>query len=216
MTDLASLDATAQAELVRSGDAQPIELVDAAIARIEKVNDELNAVIHPLFDRARRGGRERRPLPDGPFRGVPIVVKDLDGTLAGAPYHGGNRLLKELNYTPTVTSHVFAKLEAAGFVIVGKTNTPELGLMTDDRAAGVRPDAQPVGHDAHAGRLERRLGGRGRERHGAARARGRRRRIDPHPVEHVRALRVEAVAGSRLARPRRSRGVERLRRCATS
>ena len=77
MTDLASLDATAQAELVRNGDAQPIELVDAAIARIESINDELNAVIHPLFDRARAAASGT--LPDGPFRGVPIVVKDLDG-----------------------------------------------------------------------------------------------------------------------------------------
>src|SRR3989442_2184360 len=106
MTDLAILDATAQAELVRNGDGKPIELVDAAIARIESLNDELNAVIHPLFDRARAAANGT--LPDGPFRGVPAVVKDLDGTLAGAPYHGGNRLLKSLNYTPDVTSYLFA------------------------------------------------------------------------------------------------------------
>jgi amidase len=141
VTDLASLDATAQAELVRNGDAQPIELVDAAIARIESVNDELNAVIHPLFDRARAAAGAT--LPDGPFRGVPIVVKDLDGTLAGAPYYGGNRLLRQLNYTPTVTSHVFAKLEAAGFVIVGKTNTPELGLMTSTEPQTYGPTHNP-------------------------------------------------------------------------
>ncbi len=94
MTDLANLDATAQAELVRSGEAQPIELVDAAIARIEALNDDLNAVIHPLFDRARAAASGT--LPDGPFRGVPIVVKDLDGTLAGAPYHAGNKLLQRV------------------------------------------------------------------------------------------------------------------------
>ena len=134
MTDLAKLDATAQAELVRAGAASPIELVDAAIARIEKHNDELNAVIHPLFDRARA---EANAALDGPFRGVPIVIKDLDGTLAGAPYHGGNKLLKELDYMPEVTSFLFSKLEAAGFVIVGKTNTPELGLM---------PSAEPLAY----------------------------------------------------------------------
>src|ERR1700746_3167844 len=106
MTDLANLDATAQAELVRSGDAQPSELVDAAIARIQAVHDETNAVILPLFDRAR--ARARGPLPDGPFRGVPIVVKDLDGTLAGAPYHGGQRLPKAVNYNPAATSALFA------------------------------------------------------------------------------------------------------------
>ena len=113
---------------------------------------------------------------------MPIVVKDLDGTLAGAPYHGGNQLLKELNYTPTVTSHLFAKLEAAGFVIVGKTNTPELGLMPTTEPLAYGPTHNPWDTDAHAGRLERRLRGRGRERDGAARARRRRRRLDPHPA----------------------------------
>jgi amidase len=128
VTDLANLDATAQAALVRGGEAQPIELVDAAIARIEALNDDINAVIHPLFERARAAANGT--LPEGPFRGVPILVKDLDGTLAGAPYHGGNKLLKAMRYTPDTTSHMFAKLEAAGCVIVGKTNTPEFGLMT--------------------------------------------------------------------------------------
>jgi amidase len=127
--DLSRLDATAQAELVRDGSATPLELVDAAIARIEKLNGELNAVIHPLFDRA-RAAAQSRALPDGPFLGVPIVVKDLDGELAGTPYHGGNKLLKARNNVSTFTSYLFAKLEAAGFVIVGKSNTPEFGLMT--------------------------------------------------------------------------------------
>ena len=145
MTDLASLDATAQADLVRNGDAQPIELVDAAIARIESINDELNAVIHPLFDRARTaaGSMSGSGAGERPFLGVPIVVKDLDGTLAGAPYHGGNRLLKALDYRPTVTSHLFTKLEAAGFVIVGKANTPELGLMTTSEPMAHGPTHNP-------------------------------------------------------------------------
>ena len=88
MTDLAALDATAQADLVRRGEATPTELVDAAIARIDAVNGDLNAVIHPLYDRARSAAAS---APAGPFTGVPIVLKDLDGTLAGAPMHSGNR-----------------------------------------------------------------------------------------------------------------------------
>src|SRR6476469_7982083 len=128
MTDLATLDATAQAELVRTGQASPAELVDAAIERIEKLNGELNAVIHPLYERARTTVSGSRP--DGPFRGVPVVVKDLDGQLAGAPYHAGNKMLKERGNVATTSSYLFQKLEAAGFVIVGKTNTPEFGLMT--------------------------------------------------------------------------------------
>ena len=66
---------------------------------------------------------------------MPIVVKDLDGTLAGAPYHAGNKAAEGRGYVATTTSYLFEKLEAAGFVIVGKTNTPEFGLMTDHRAA---------------------------------------------------------------------------------
>src|SRR5215813_422336 len=106
MTDLSLLDATAQAGLVRSGDASPADLVDGAIDRIEKLNGELNAVIHPLYDRARALVRDG--LPDGPFTGVPIVVKDLDGMLAGAPYHAGNKALKAVNNTATSTSALFA------------------------------------------------------------------------------------------------------------
>ena len=78
--DTAWLDATGQAELVRSGAASPSELVDAAIARIEKLNPELNAVIHELFERAR--AEASGALPDGPFRGVPFLLKDL-GRRAG-------------------------------------------------------------------------------------------------------------------------------------
>ena len=102
MTDLAWMDAHDQAALVRDGDATPRELVDAAIARIEAVNPALNAVIHERFDRARAEAADPPAEPSGsPFRGVPIVVKDLDGGLAGEPFHWGNRLLKEIGHTAT-------------------------------------------------------------------------------------------------------------------
>jgi len=146
MTDLSHLDATDQAALVRSGDASPIELVDAAITRIEKLNGELNAVIHPLFDKAR--ATASATLPDGPFRGVPIVVKDLDGTSFGDPIHYGNKLLKEIGYVADHDSYLFAKLRAAGFVFVGKTNTPEFGLMptTEPQAYGPTRNPWNTGH----------------------------------------------------------------------
>lgn len=139
--DLADLDATAQAELVRSGDASPRELVDAAIERIERVNPRLNAVIHPLFDRGR--ALADGELPDGPFRGVPMLVKDLDGTLAGAPWHGGNRALKEYGYVPEVTSTLFERFERAGFIIIGKTNTPEFGLQPTTEPLAYGPTRNP-------------------------------------------------------------------------
>ena len=141
MTDLSLLDATAQAALVQSGEASAAELVDAAIGRIEKLNDDVNAVIHPLFDRARAAVASG--LPSGPFTGVPIVVKDLDGTLAGAPYHAGNIALKNANYVATTTSYIFEKLERAGFVIVAKTNTPEFGLMPTAEPQAYGPTHNP-------------------------------------------------------------------------
>ena len=141
MTDLAVLDATAQADLVRGGDASAAELVDGAIARIDKLNGELNAVIHPLYDRARAA--VKTGLPAGPFTGVPIVIKDLDGTLAGAPYHAGNKALKAANYVATVTSALFERLERAGFVIVGKTNPPEFGLMPTAEPQAYGPTHNP-------------------------------------------------------------------------
>src|SRR5579883_2041057 len=96
--DLALLDATAQAELVRRGEATPGELVEAAIARIERINPQINAVIHPLFAKARAAAAG--PLPDGPFRGVPFLVKDLLCSTAGDPFHMGARPLRDAGLVP--------------------------------------------------------------------------------------------------------------------
>ncbi len=139
-TDLAALDATAQAELVATGECTAAELVDAAIARVETTDPTINAVIHPLFDRAR--ARAAAPVA-GPFSGVPMVVKDLDGRLAGAPLHLGNKLLKEIGYVAPDSSYLFDKLEQAGFVFVGKTNTPEFGLQTTTEPHAYGPTHNP-------------------------------------------------------------------------
>ncbi|HET7482678.1 MAG TPA: amidase [Actinomycetota bacterium] len=136
MTELSDLDATAQAQLVRDGEVSPAELVEDAIARIEKLNPELNAVIHPMFDQARAAARAE--LPDGPFRGVPMVLKDLDGSIAGEPFHCGNKLMKEVDFRPHHDSFSHKKLRDAGFVFVGKTNCPEFGFVptTEPKAYG--------------------------------------------------------------------------------
>ena len=141
MPELSDLDATGQAELVRNNEVSPLELVDDAIARIEKFNPELNAVIHPLFDKARE--QARGELPDGPFKGVPMVLKDLDGHTAGDPYHCGNKALKEINYTPDFDSYSHAKLRDAGFVFVGKTNCPEFGLLPTTEPQAYGPTRNP-------------------------------------------------------------------------
>jgi amidase len=136
MTDLSQLDATAQAELVRNGDASPLELVDDAIANIEKLNPELNAVIHPRFDSARAAAAG--PLPAGPFRGVPILFKDLFCAVEGDPLHEGMRFLKEAGWHADHTDALAQRFLDAGFVCVGRTNTPELGLVptTEPEAYG--------------------------------------------------------------------------------
>jgi amidase len=132
--DVAWLDATAQAELVRTKEVSPAELVGEAIARIEKLNPQLNAVIHELFDHAL--GEAAGDLPQGPFRGVPFLLKDLGAELAGTPMCEGLDFAGD--YHSSVTQELTQRYLDAGFVICGKTNTPELGILptTEPRRFG--------------------------------------------------------------------------------
>ncbi len=123
--EILDLDGLAQAEHVRAGDVSPAELLEASIARIERENPTLNAVIHPLFDKA-RAQVEAGTIGDGPYRGVPFLVKDAVCQTEGDPYHVGMRVLKEAGYTAPVDTELARRFRAAGFVFVGKTNTPEL------------------------------------------------------------------------------------------
>ena len=123
--DFAWMDATAQAELVRKKEVQPIELVEAAIARIERLNPTLNAVVTPMFELARAAAAET--LPDGPFTGVPFLLKDLLGAYAGVRMTLGSKLLQD--FVQDHDSELVARLKQAGLVIVGRTNTPEFGIL---------------------------------------------------------------------------------------
>lgn len=148
--ELASLDATAQAQLVSSGAISPLELVDAAIARLERHNSKLNAVIHPCLERAR--DRARSVLPhSGPFAGVPMVMKDIGGAEAGEPYHAGMRLLKEANYHETFDSYFTQKLRAAGLISLGRTNLPELATLPTTEPAAYGPTHNPYSLQHSAG-----------------------------------------------------------------
>ena len=138
---LGDLDATGLAELVRGGEVHPTELVDAAIARIEKLDPELNAVIHPRFEAAR--AEASGPLPDGPFRGVPFLLKDIFGYSAGDPHHEGMRFLRDAGWRTASDSHVVARFRAAGLVFVGRTNVPELGLIPTTEPAAYGPTRNP-------------------------------------------------------------------------
>lgn len=132
------LDATAQAELVRTGEVTSLELVDAAIARIERLNPTLNAFVTTCFERAR--DQARGALPDGPFRGVPYAIKDLsdyEGTRATM----GSRLFED-NISKHSNGIVERALEA-GLVILGKTNTPEFGLLATTESELLGPARNP-------------------------------------------------------------------------
>ena len=134
MDEVAALDAIAQAELVRTGAASPSELLDAALARIERLNPELNAVIHRLDERARE--QVAAGLADGPFRGVPFLLKDFAAEYEGTPFNEGSNFPGD--HVSTVNQELTDRFLAAGLVVCGKTNTPEFGILptTEPRRHG--------------------------------------------------------------------------------
>jgi amidase len=137
---VSDLDATAAAELVRSGSATPRELVDLSIARIEQHNAELGAVIVPLYDAARLAAEHP---PHGPFRGVPILIKDIGATIAGVLQTAGLMPLRQAGHKAPVSSYLVTQLERAGFIIVGKTNASELGILPSTEPPAWPPTRNP-------------------------------------------------------------------------
>ena len=137
------LDATAQADLVRSGEVTSQELAEGAIERIEALNGELNAVIHPLFEEALATSPAA-----GPFQGVPFVVKDLMCAVKDTPHHEGMRFLRDQGFRTDADSWLASRFRAAGFVFVGKTNTPEMGILptTEPDAYGASRNPWNVAH----------------------------------------------------------------------
>ncbi len=117
-------DGLGLAELIRNKEVSADEVVEEAILRIERLNPKLNAVITPMFDLGRQAMKE--PLPDGPFAGVPFLLKDLLSAYAGVPFTWGCKALK--NYIPDHDGELVTRYKRAGLVILGKTNTPEFGL----------------------------------------------------------------------------------------
>jgi amidase len=118
-------DALGLAELVRKKEVKTEELYEEAISRIERINPKINAVIFKMFDIARDIVKGK--LPDGPFAGVPFLLKDLLTSYAGVPLTMGSKAYR--NYIPAQDSELMKRYKATGVVILGKTNTPEFGLM---------------------------------------------------------------------------------------
>ncbi len=134
LDDFAFLDATAQAELVRRREVKAIELVDAAIERIERLNPTLNAVVTPMYEQARTAATGE--LPDGPFAGVPFLLKDLLASYGGVRMTSGSSFLRD--FVPDHDSELVTRLKRSGLIIIGKTNAPEFGLLptTEPRLFG--------------------------------------------------------------------------------
>jgi len=134
MDEYTSFDATALAALVRQKQVKPIELVDSAIEWVEYLNPTLNAVVTPMYEQARQTAKGK--LPDGPFTGVPFLLKDLGATFAGVRMTMGSDFMR--NFVPDHDTELVARLKRAGLVVIGKTNTPELGILptTEPRLFG--------------------------------------------------------------------------------
>ncbi len=127
-------DGLGLAHLVRRGEVTPLELLDEAIARIERHNPTLNAVVFKAFDEARATAKGK--LPDGPFKGVPFLIKDINLPVAGWPMTNGSALLA--GYVSDADGELTKRYRAAGLVFTGKTNTPEFGIpgTTEGRHLG--------------------------------------------------------------------------------
>jgi amidase len=141
VTQTTWMDATAQAELVRSGQASPAELVEDAIERIERVNPQLDAVIRDRFDAAR--AEVAAGLPDGPFRGVPMLLKDLGCHVAGETTHYGTSYLRDADLRWPTDSYLARSFRAAGFVFLGRTNVPEFGTTITTEPLANAPARNP-------------------------------------------------------------------------
>lgn len=123
--DFLQLDATSQAALVRNHQLTALELVSAAIAQVEALNPHLNAVVMPMFELAL--AQAQQPVPTGTFAGVPFLLKDLQAAYEGVPMSAGSRWLQ--HFKPNGDSELVKRYKKAGLIVIGKTNTPEFGLL---------------------------------------------------------------------------------------
>ena len=142
------LDATGQAALVRHGQVTAVELVDAAIAHAERLNPQVNAIVIERFERARA---EAASSGAGPFAGVPIVLKDLGAAVAGEPTYLGTRGLRRDDYRAAYTSAVARRLSDAGFIAIGRSNTPEWGTTITTEPLSFGPSRNPWNLDHSTG-----------------------------------------------------------------
>ncbi|CAN5406179.1 amidase [soil metagenome] len=144
------MDATDQAALVADRQVTPPELLETAIERIEALNGALNAVVMKWYDDARATAADPG-LPDGPFRGVPFLLKDLWTHVAGQPLTNGNRALRDAMPISSLDTTLVSRYRAAGFVFAGRTNSPELGSLPVTEPLAYGPTRNPWDTDRTPG-----------------------------------------------------------------
>ena len=137
---LSRLDAVGLAGAITDGDVSPAEVLESTLERLDAVDDRLNAVIHDHRDDARSVLAD---LPDGPFHGVPMLLKDLWACEAGRPHHQGVQALKDHGSVATRDSHLVEAYRNAGFVSFGRTNTPEMGAAATTEPLAHGPTHNP-------------------------------------------------------------------------
>ena len=144
--EYADFDGMGLAHLIRQRELTPMELVDAAIARVEELNPRLNAVIFSAYDQARQ--RAKMNL-TGPLAGVPILLKDIPGHKQGWPTRQGSGFLPATGSMHDST--LVARYEAAGLIALGKTNVPEFGLLPITESSLYGPARNPWNPDRSPG-----------------------------------------------------------------
>ena len=156
--DYCDYDGLGLVELVKKGEVSASELTDAAIERAEKHNPTLNAIVAEDYDGARMAAANG--LPDGPFQGVPFLVKDiLSQTVKGLPCTNGTRYLKD--FVAEEDGILVKRFRDAGVVILGKTNTPEFGITGTTESAHLGPCRSPLEPGSYHWWLFRWISGRG-------------------------------------------------------
>ena len=195
----ADSDALGLADLVRRGEGQrPGELVETAIAIVEDLEPRLNAVVIRTFDKARaEAARWRRRAPSPAFH---ILLKNIGSMWKGTRLTAGLRYLE--NFVCDIDLEMVARIKQAGFVLLGRTNTPEARPVHRHGAPALWSHDEPLEPGRHAGRFERRVRGRRRRAHGAAGRGVRRRRIHPRARRVLRTSRPKAIAGTDTYGPR--------------
>ena len=140
--ELALFDAVSLAKMIRDKELSPVEAVSMTIKRIESLDKDLNSVIHCQFEKALELAASSE-LPDGPFRGVPMLIKDLWAEEGGEPHHAGVEGMRKAKYVAKADSDLVTRYKEAGFIIVGRSNTPEMGAVATTEPLSYGPTKNP-------------------------------------------------------------------------